>query len=207
MAHSGPFRCECGQLHGLEFQGPSNDLLPYIDTPGVSALNESVGGACRRVFKPYDQRLEHEGFVDSEDDDPQLLLHIPFTCPVNIRSLHLVGGEEGATPRELRAFVNHETLDFSDAELMPPVQQWDIAPTDPTGTLEYPTQFTRFKNVTRLYLFVANNHGAEQTRIRYIGLKGTGTDHKREAVKNAVYELKPTPETNALKDQTSARIG
>ena len=49
--HSGPFRCECGQIHGAEFQGPSNDLLPYIDTAGVTALNESVRGACQRVFR------------------------------------------------------------------------------------------------------------------------------------------------------------
>lgn len=36
MAHSGPFRCMCGQIHADQFDGPSNDLLPYIDFDGVS---------------------------------------------------------------------------------------------------------------------------------------------------------------------------
>ena len=38
--HSGPFRCQCGQIHFDQYDGPSNDLLPYIDTDAVS-LNEA----------------------------------------------------------------------------------------------------------------------------------------------------------------------
>eukprot|EP00965_Chrysotila_dentata_P144608 4776367-Pleurochrysis_carterae.AAC.1 len=131
--HSGPFRCECGQVHADTYDGPSNDLLPYIDTNGVSALNESETGACKRVFKPYSERNDAATFVESEDDDPQMLIHIPFTCPVHIRALMMIGDGGSATPREVRAFVNHEALDFSDALDMPPVQQWEIASSDPTG--------------------------------------------------------------------------
>ena len=120
---------------------------------------------CRNVFKPYDRRLEREGFVESEEDDPQIIIHIPFISPVKIRALSVIGGADGETPRELRAFINRETLDFSDADALaapvsthsPPyhqrgcapfshpserrqVQQWEIAERDPTGGLEYPTQ-------------------------------------------------------------------
>ena len=31
MSHSGPFRCQCGQIHADTYDGPSNDLLPYIE--------------------------------------------------------------------------------------------------------------------------------------------------------------------------------
>lgn len=71
MAHSGPFRCQCGRVHADQFDGPSNDLLPFIDLEGVTALNEAENGACRRIFKPWDQRLDRERYLESEDDDPQ----------------------------------------------------------------------------------------------------------------------------------------
>ena len=123
MSHSGPFRCQCGQLHGDIFDGPSNDLLPYIDTDGVTALNESVNNACRGIFKAFDQRLERTRFVESDDDDPQMIIHIPFVSPVKIRAFSLIGGDDGQAPAHLRAYINHEALDFSDDDaLAAPVQ-------------------------------------------------------------------------------------
>ena len=164
---------------------------------GVSALNEAERDSCRRVFEPYSERLNYNEdgpALDSEEDDPQLIIHINFTAPVKIRALTIIGGGDGAAPRSLRAFINHEALDFADAEQTAPVQRWDLQPDgDPLGVLEYPTQFSKFQNVSRLSLFVADNHGADATRIHYIGLKGVGTEHRREAVA-AVYELKPMPE-------------
>jgi hypothetical protein len=127
MSHSGPFRCQCGQIHADQYDGPSNDLLPYIDIDGVHALNESETGACRRVFKPYDQRLDQTAVVESEEDDPQIIIHIPFVSPVKIRALKLIGGGNGTAPRILRAYINREALDFTDVEDAPPVQQWDLA--------------------------------------------------------------------------------
>ena len=109
-----------------------------------------------------------------------------FVC-----ALTVIGGGEGEAPRELRAFINQEALDFGDAEMALATQQWDLARDgDPTGLIEYPTQFSRFQNVSKLSLFVVDNHGAENTRIYYIGLKGVGTTHQRRAVQ-AVYEVKP----------------
>ena len=152
MAHSGPFTCQCGRIHFDQYDGPSNDLLPYIDTEGVAALNESERGAvsgayprflpksrpasflrapltssnvrpqCRRVFKPYEERQDRTKFMDSEEDDPQVIIHIPFTCPVKIRAIVVMGGPEGAAPLRLRAFINREALDFSDAEDAPATQ-------------------------------------------------------------------------------------
>ena len=189
MSHSGPFRCQCGQIHADQYDGPSNDLLPYIDIDGVHALNESETGACRRVFKPYDQRLDQTAVVESEEDDPQIIIHIPFVSPVKIRALKLIGGGNGTAPRILRAYINREALDFTDVEDAPPVQQWDLAE-DATGDLEYATQFSRFQNVSKLSLFVPENFGGDHhTVISYIGLSGVGSEHKRRAVQ-AVYEAR-----------------
>jgi hypothetical protein len=182
MSHSGPFRCMCGQIHFDQFDGPSNDLLPYVDLTAVTALNAQGDGteAAQRIFKPYDQRLQREACLHSEDDDPQLIIKVPFTCPVQIRAFTLVGGGDGEAPcvsridpevydslaalclltqrpldldvvrrRTARFFINHETLDFSDAEDSQPVQAWDLVE-DATGAIEYPTQFSRFHNVSVL---------------------------------------------------------
>jgi len=198
MSHSGPFRCQCGQIHADQYDGPSNDLLPFIDTAGVSALNESEAGAVRRIFRPYHQRLERDTWLSSEDDDPQLLIHIPFTSPVKIQSLTLIGGPDGTAPSELRAYINQEALDFADAEDAVSVQTWDLADGDPAGLLEYPTQFSRFQNVSKLSLLIGRNHGADTTVVYYLGLKGIGTEHQRRAVE-AVYEVRPVKQDMDIK--------
>ena len=124
-------------------------------------------------------------------------------------------GPDGTAPSRLLAFINREALDFSDAETTPPVQardrerpcsssmptapphapllcqEWTLADAE-AGVVEYPTQFSRFQNVSRLSLFFANNHGGDNTRIYYIGLSGTSTNLKREAVQT-VYELRGVP--------------
>ena len=203
--HSGPFRCQCGQIHADKYDGPSNDLLPYIDVENVRALNERESGSCKGVFKPHERRHEQDGYMESEEDDPQLIIHIPFTCPVKIRAISISGGGDGTAPQTLRAYVNRETLDFADAEQTPPVQEWALA--EDGRDVEYPTQFSRFQNVSRLSLFVQDNHGADHTHISYIGLSGVGTDHKRQAVQ-AVYELRGVGNLNdPLSDEYCGRAG
>lgn len=74
------------------------------------------------------------------------------------------------------------------------VQEWTLA--DAAGRdIEYPTQISRFQNVSRLSLYVADNHGGDHTCIYYIGLSGVSTNFKREAVQ-AVYELQANPAAN-----------
>lgn len=189
MAHTGPFRCMCGQIHADIFDGPSNDLLPYINLEGVAALNAAGDGAvgARSIFKPYDQRLDRSRVLESEEDDPQLIIRVPFTCPVKIRAFTLIGGGDGLAPRTAKFFLNHESLDFGDAEGGHPVQSFDLV-ADSTGTIEYPTQFSKFQNVSTLWIFIPDNHGADHSLISYIGLSGVATEHKRQAVA-AVYEL------------------
>ena len=169
MSHSGPFRCMCGQIHADQFDGPSNDLLPYIDLTSVTALNAVGDGAeaARRIFKPFDQRFERDPCLESEEDDPQLIIRVPFTSPVQIRAFTLIGGGDGQAPRTARFFLNHESLDFSDAEDGRPVQAWDLVE-DPIGAVEYPTQFSKFQNVSVLWIFVPDNHGADHTSLSYL---------------------------------------
>ena len=74
---------------------------------------------------------------------------------------------------------------------------------DALGVIEYPTRFSRFQNVNRLWLFFEDCHGADHTTISYIGLSGVGTEHKREAVQ-AVYESRAQLSDHTIKDQLGA---
>eukprot|EP00887_Chlorella_sp_A99_P007810 scaffold20.g7810.t1 len=93
-------------------------LYKYIDIPRVRCLNEAVEGSCRGVFKPWEQRLAEGPALASDDDDPELLLHIPFS---------------GA------AFINRDDLDFGMAGELPAVQEWELVE-NLGGQIEYPTQ-------------------------------------------------------------------
>ncbi|RRT82970.1 hypothetical protein B296_00002363 [Ensete ventricosum] len=71
----------------------------------VSALNEAVAGSVKSVFKPWNRRLDtSEGFLESNDGDPELLVFIPFTSDVKIKSISVVGGSGGTSPSKMRAY-------------------------------------------------------------------------------------------------------
>ena len=125
---------------------------------------------------------------------------------MKIRSFTLIGGGDGTAPRTAKFFINHETLDFGDAESMQPVQTFELAE-DYSGSVEYPVQFSKFQNVSTLWIFISDNHGGDHSLISYIGLSGVGSEHKRQAV-SAVYELQCVGNHNdPLKEEKGGQMG
>ncbi|CAN4127955.1 unnamed protein product [Withania somnifera] len=168
-------------------------LFKHIDLPKVSALNEAVTGSVKSVFKPWEQRLySSEGHLESNEGDPELIVFIPFIADVKIKSIAVVGGADGKSPAKMRAFINRDGIDFSDAQSMQAVQEWDLAE-NLQGVLEYQTRYSRFQSVGNITLHFPDNFGADTTQIHYIGLKGEATQMKRDVVANIVYEIMPNP--------------
>ncbi|OIT34021.1 PREDICTED: PITH domain-containing protein 1 [Nicotiana attenuata] len=168
-------------------------LFKHIDLSKVSALNEAVRGSVKSVFKPWEQRLNtSEGHLESNEGDPELIVFIPFTADVKIKSIAIVGGADGTSPAKMRAFINRDGIDFSDAQSMQPVQEWDLAE-NLQGVLEYQTRYSRFQSVGNITLHFPDNFGGDTTQIHYIGLKGEATQLKRDVVANIVYEVVPNP--------------
>lgn len=63
----------------------------------VRCLNEAVEGSARGVFRAWDQRLDDTGNpLESNEDDPELLLHIPFDGAVKLKAICIIG--ESALP-------------------------------------------------------------------------------------------------------------
>ena len=171
-------------------------LLKYVDLPKVVCLNEEVQGSGRAIIKLHEERLSDKPSLQSPEDDPELLLYIPFTEAVTLQSFTIRNASsntETASPRKIKLFTNREDLDFETAREMPPQQALELLPPDHfvEGTIDYPCRPAgRFQNISSLTIFVESNYddsGNSGTEITYVGLKGKGTKIKRLAVE-AVYE-------------------
>lgn len=198
----------CVHDHSCEDHDCSSDfsLYKHIDLSKVSALNEAVQGSAKSVFKAWEQRLDiSTGLLESNDGDPELIVFIPFTSDVKIKSISIVGGADGTSPSKMRAFINREGIDFSDAQGMQPVQEWDLAE-NLQGILEYQTRYSRFQSVGSLTLHFPENFDADTTQIHYIGLKGEATQLKRDVIATIVYEVMPNPSDHKTKAENGGGL-
>jgi PITH domain len=192
--------------HGEDAGGEEWSLFARVDTDRVLCLNESEPQSGPRVLRPWHLRLEASLPQLTSDADEQLLLCLPFTTPVKIKSICVIGAGGSENPAEMKAFINVETLDFSEAERATPAQTWELVEENTRGEVDYPTKFSRFQNVSKLWLFFSRNFGGDVSRIMYIGLKGEYTLHKREAVVST-YESRPLAAPKKVGDNTGARMG
>lgn len=175
-------------------------LRPQVDLPAVRCLNEESPESGRAILKLHEDRLSAEPCLKSQEDDPELLLHIPFTEAVVLQSISVrsvtSGDSEEAPPRNIKLFCDREDLDFETARDMDPQMQLELLPPDHfvEGTIDYPLRPAgRFQNISHLTIFVADNYSGDEERstiITYVGLKGKGTRQRRMAV-DTIYESKP----------------
>ena len=214
--------------HGDHGDDLGRSLRPQIDLPGVRCLNEEVPHSGRAILKLHEDRLSLEPFLKSQEDDPELLLYIPFTEAVIVQSISIrsvdqyyQGGAAAAAPRVLKLFVDRDDLDFETAREMEPQMILELVPAHhqfDEGTIDYPLRPAgRFQGISSLTIFVVNNFGGGEdddndgddlsTIISYVGLKGKGTNQKRMAVET-IYEVKPMPHGNKMPGvDMSARAG
>jgi len=192
--------CEHGQAGQLgEEIGLAYSLYQRIDFGNLSCLNETEEDSAKKIFKPYEQRLNRTDFVES-DADEELLINIPFTGNVKLKGLIIIGGEEDTHPDKVRLYKNRPNMTFSDATSTPD-QEFELV-RDEEGKLEYKTKIVKFSSVYHLTLHFPSNYGADNTKIYYIGLSGEWTKSERVGVVHAVYEARAMPQdhTQDVKD-------
>ena len=165
------------------------DLLSCIDKERVYAFNELNIGSCKHLFRTYSERLIEENVCESQEDDPELMLFIPFSSPCCISSMVIIGGEDGTSPSSVKIYTNNENIDFSTVNELEPTQCLDLVE-DFCGVMEYNLKPSKFQNVNLIVLYFPNSMNNDKTKIYYIQLKGQSTNYKRKAV-TAVYESKP----------------
>eukprot|EP00898_Chlorokybus_atmophyticus_P001241 jgi/Chlat1/2117/Chrsp17S02711 len=186
--------------------GAEWSLFQQVDTPRVRALNEATEGSAQTVLRSWEERLDFSaGCCESNEDDPELLIFIPFSVDVKIKSICVIGGTDGTSPVRMKVFTNREDMDFGNAAAAPAVQEFELAE-NARGDLEYPTRqsakYAKFQGVANVTLYFPTSLNGERTRIHFIGFKGEYTQLKRDAVvQNIVYEAAPLPQ-----DHVEARL-
>lgn len=106
----------------------------------VACLNEANAGSAKHVFRSWAERLEDPAVpLDSNEDDAELLITIPFTGAVKVKAISVIGGSDGSSPSRLKAYTNRNDLDFAAVADMAPVQAWDLQEHQ-QASMEYPTQ-------------------------------------------------------------------
>lgn len=192
--------------HDDEEGGEAWSLYTKVDPNQCIALNEALPNSLPNILRAWHQRCDPTLPTLRSDADEQLLLKIAFVTPVNIRSLCFIGSGDMENPATVKAFVNVEIMDFPLAETKKSVQTFQLVERNVDGAVEYPTKYTRFQNVSTLWLFISHNFGADYTDIRYLGFKGTYTNYKREAV-HTVYESRPMKAAGDVKNTKLAPMG
>lgn len=65
--------------HEHEVEDAEGDsLFRYIDTSKVRALNALDPQHATHPFKPFHSRTDHSTWLSSQDDDPELIIYIPY---------------------------------------------------------------------------------------------------------------------------------
>eukprot|EP01068_Selenidium_serpulae_P005740 Selendium_serpulae@DN4163_c0_g1_i4.p1 len=140
--------CKC--VHETELRG-AEFLLPFIQLDGVRAMNERTRDSAKGVLKTYEERLTEVNCL-SEEDDPELIVHIPFKAPCKLSGLHIIGGDFGTSPKSVSIFADVPDLDFESAKTIKPIQKLDLHE-DFCGAIEYPLKVTR--QLVRLFTWKA----------------------------------------------------
>ena len=194
-------QCTCNQCT-LGEEETIVDLTGSVATNEVFALNEKNHLSCQKLFKPKEDMLDRKDYCESNDGDPDLIIHIPFSSQVNLRSMTIIGGEDGMSPAKIKIFVNRKEseIDFDLKDAKPEQEQICVENAD--GNLPYFLKANKFHSVWTLTLVVIFNHGADNTRFYYIGFTGVNTHIKKEFKlkvpedsKNTA-KIQPTQETH-----------
>ncbi|KTW26706.1 hypothetical protein T552_02712 [Pneumocystis carinii B80] len=169
-------------------------LFPHIDLDGICTFNEARQGMGRSIVKSWSNRLDTTKILESDADD-QLILYIPFTGIVKLRSIVLRCFPEETAPKRCEIFMNRQDVDFDTIESLKPVQSMDlVAPEDAGEIIEYPVKTQFYQSCENITLFFPGNWSKEedQTRICLLGFKGIWSELKKQPV-ITLYEAAPNP--------------
>lgn len=88
-------------------------------TNADGTLDNEVDWACAGVLNTSEAdpttALRSSNGVSSQEESPELLVLLPFECPVKLRELVLEAPTAALAPRRARLFANHRDLDMDDA--------------------------------------------------------------------------------------------
>lgn len=140
-----------------------------MDWSKAFALNSRAGRKVRDVVdRSWASRAERAGVAPletpEEEDDDELIVHLPFSTDVAISGILLSTDSDGTAPTQLRAFANRPEFDFSSANSAAPSQAWHTE-SDPGALREHLTRRSRFARTSSLSLHFPSSHSGTSTRM------------------------------------------
>ena len=182
------------------------DLKNSINITEVYALNESRTQSCQKIFKDKSDMLDKKDFCESNDDDPELLINIPFYTQVAIKSMTLIGGEDGTAPSKVKMYVNATNPDFDLLEGKPTHEIDTIE--NPDGSLVYNLPQFKFGAVWNLTLIIPSCIDSDHSKIYYIGFEGIVSKKRQKIPLNIMVEVKNSNKIEGLEEGTNtAEVG
>ena len=156
--------------------GGGDDLVSEIQSQNVECFNAVTDWQFALTSPGRDAPTVS---LDSEMDDPEIILTVAFNQIVSLKSISIQGkaGEERqSAPRTVKTFANKPNYQFDDCSNKKPTQKIIVGETecvfDEGETIELDQ--TLFKNVRTITLFVETNQAdASQTKIGKIQFFGT----------------------------------
>ncbi|KAJ2894602.1 hypothetical protein IWW38_002526 [Coemansia aciculifera] len=190
--HSG-----CDHSHDDEAEtGHTDSLYSKVLVDKAWCLNESEPDSIKRVFKPWHLRMDTTRFVTSSSgDDPELLVYVPFSGMVKLKSVFVWGGASDEAPESIRVFANRDDLDFDNVAGATPTQEWDLV-RGARAPVEYPVRPAKFAAVRSLTLHLPrsfatdNGDDDERTKLCFLSFRGDWMPLTANPV-ISVYELTP----------------
>merc|ERR1712170_156823 len=168
-------------------------LLPYIDIPHIQCLNEKLDGSCKKLFKPFKERLNFNlHYPCTSELGNKLLLKIPFTKIVRLRSFQVVCKEKNKVPSLVKLYRNQNNLDFESLEDTFFTQQFNLL-WDKSAEIKYKVKVHQFNGVEHLTMFFnVRDQKQKGTEINYICLFGELLCSKSQSI-STVYESSAKP--------------
>ena len=191
----------CGIDHSTE-EIPNNSLYSNINISDSKCLNESNENPLKNCIKPYNQR--HNNKYLESDLDPELLIRLVFTNPVDINGIKILT-QGGFCPDKI-SFFKENYLTFDDIETRKPFHT--ITPNNNIlKDIIYPLPTYKFTGIEILYIYIGDNLGEETTRIHYLDLNGKLNPYgKNKGVVNCIYEAKPQIKDHKINNDSKGNI-
>lgn len=135
--------CSCSDTNHTHDPDPNSgfdhdNLFGVVDRPNVTALNTDESTAAPEVIKEWEHRNDTSVSLHS-DADEQLVLRVPFTASVKLKSILVKGGSAEKAPKTLHIYAN-QFLDFGDLENEPVATQ-TIELVQSSECIEYPVKW------------------------------------------------------------------
>mmetsp|Transcript_102174 Transcript_102174/g.304991 ORF Transcript_102174/g.304991 Transcript_102174/m.304991 type:complete len:164 (+) Transcript_102174:123-614(+) len=140
-------------------------LAEFIDTKSLECLNQVEGNPVGNAFTGDDSFLQ-------SDTDHQLLIKVSFRQPVKLHSIKFKAFKDESAPTTIKVFKGKENIGFNEAEDEEAAENLMLDPDTLDTFPEHTVRFVRFQCVQSLQLFVAENNGAEATKIQQIDFRG-----------------------------------